>query len=279
MTQDYDAIVIGAACLACMRSTNSASSASLHECSRPAPISAVPGTGIATRVPDSIPKAIATNTPFRRNCSTNGNGASISRASQRRYLHFVANKFDLKRDIECNARVATLIYDEADKRWEVATENGLRARARYVICATGLLSAHQFPPYPGVADFTGRSLHSARWPKEPVDFTDKRVGIIGTGPTGVQMIQSIAPEVAHLTFPAHRQLVHSAAQSPDYRGGAPRAQSESARHFRLVQTHLGGLHSRTGPACRDGGAQRGALGALSVLVRPRGVCLVARQLQ
>ena len=72
-----------------------------------------------------------------------------------RYLHFVANKFDLKRDIECNARVATVIYDEADKRWEVATHNGLRARARYVICATGLLSAHQFPPYAGVADFAG----------------------------------------------------------------------------------------------------------------------------
>jgi cation diffusion facilitator CzcD-associated flavoprotein CzcO len=116
-----------------------------------------------------------------------------------RYLHFVADKLDLKRDIECNARVATVIYDEADNGWEVATQNGLRARAHYVICATGLLSAHQFPPYPGVGDFTGRSLHSARWPKEPVDFTGKRVGIIGTGPTGVQIIQSIAPEVAHLT--------------------------------------------------------------------------------
>ena len=116
-----------------------------------------------------------------------------------RYLHFVADKFDLKRDIECNARVATVIYDEADKRWEVTTQNGLRARARYVICATGLLSAHQFPPYEGVADFAGLTLHSARWPKEPVDFTGKRVGIIGTGPTAVQIIQTIAPEVAHLT--------------------------------------------------------------------------------
>jgi cation diffusion facilitator CzcD-associated flavoprotein CzcO len=116
-----------------------------------------------------------------------------------RYLQFVANKFDLKRDIECNARVATVIYDEAVKSWEIAAQNGLRARARYVICATGLLSAHQFPDYPGVADFTGLSLHSARWPKEPVDFTGKRVGIIGTGPTAVQIIQTIAPEVAHLT--------------------------------------------------------------------------------
>lgn len=116
-----------------------------------------------------------------------------------RYLHFVADKFDLKRDIECNARVATVMYDEADKRWEIGTQNGLRARARYVICATGLLSAHQFPAYAGVEDFAGLSLHSARWPKEPVDFTGKRVGIIGTGPTAVQIIQTIAPACERLT--------------------------------------------------------------------------------
>ncbi len=116
-----------------------------------------------------------------------------------RYLHFVADKFDLKRYIECHARVASVMYNEADKRWEIETQNGLRARARYVICATGLLSAHQFPDYAGVEDFAGLSLHSARWPKEPVDFTGKRVGIIGSGPTGVQIIQSIAPDCAQLT--------------------------------------------------------------------------------
>jgi cation diffusion facilitator CzcD-associated flavoprotein CzcO len=116
-----------------------------------------------------------------------------------RYLHFVADKLDLKRDIECNARVATVVYDEAANRWEIKTHNGLRARARYVICATGLLSAHHFPDYEGVADFAGQSLHTARWPKEPVDFTGKRVGIIGTGPTAVQIIQTIAPDCKRLT--------------------------------------------------------------------------------
>jgi cation diffusion facilitator CzcD-associated flavoprotein CzcO len=116
-----------------------------------------------------------------------------------RYLHFVADKFDLKRDIELNARVASVTYDETDKRWEIVTQNGLRARARFVLAATGLLSAHQFPDYPGVNSFGGLSLHSARWPKEPVDFTGKRVGVIGSGPTAVQIIQSIAPEVKHLT--------------------------------------------------------------------------------
>jgi cation diffusion facilitator CzcD-associated flavoprotein CzcO len=116
-----------------------------------------------------------------------------------RYVHFVADKFDLKRDIECNARVASVVYDEAEKLWEITTTSGRKARAKYVLCATGLLSAHQFPDYPGVESFAGLSLHSARWPKEPVDFSGKRVGIIGAGPTAVQIIQSIAPECAELT--------------------------------------------------------------------------------
>lgn len=116
-----------------------------------------------------------------------------------RYLHFVADKFDLKRDIECNARVATVIYDEAAKLWEIETTNGVRARARFVLCATGLLSAHQFPDYEGVDSFKGMSLHSARWPKQAVDFSGKRVGIIGSGPTAVQIIQEIAAECEHLT--------------------------------------------------------------------------------
>ena len=83
-----------------------------------------------------------------------------------RYLHFVADKFDLKRDIECNARVATVIFDETDKRWMIETHGGLRASARYVLCATGLLSAHQFPDYEDIESFAGMSLHSARWPFE-----------------------------------------------------------------------------------------------------------------
>ena len=116
-----------------------------------------------------------------------------------RYLHYVADKFDLKRDIELNARVATVIYNAAEKLWEIETKSGVRARARFVLAATGLLSAHQFPDYAGVDSFKGISLHSARWPKETIDFSGKRVGIIGSGPTAVQIIQSIAPDVAHLT--------------------------------------------------------------------------------
>ena len=116
-----------------------------------------------------------------------------------RYLHFAADRLDLKRDIECNARVASAVYDEANKSWTIETKNGIRASAPYLVCATGLLSAYQLPDYEGVENFAGLSLHSARWPKEPVDFSGKRVGVIGNGPTGVQIIQSIAPECGHLT--------------------------------------------------------------------------------
>ena len=180
------------ACLACMRSINSASSASRHGCSRPAAISAAPGIGIATPGPGSILRVIPTYS-FSQELIDEWEWSEhfSGQPEIERYLHFVAEKFALTRDIECNARVATVIYDEANKQWEIETHNGLRARARYVICATGLLSAHQLPPYAGVADFAGLSLHSARWPKDP---TGKRVGIIGTGPTGVQIIQSIAPD-------------------------------------------------------------------------------------
>lgn len=116
-----------------------------------------------------------------------------------RYLNFVADKFDLRRDIEFGARVGTARFDDLNRTWTIETENGQRATARYVLAATGLLSAHQFPSYVGVQDFKGRSLHTARWPKEGIDFSGQRVGIIGSGPTAVQIIQTIAPEVGHLT--------------------------------------------------------------------------------
>ena len=115
-----------------------------------------------------------------------------------RYVNFVADKFDLKRAIQFNARIRSVVFDDATRRWTVTTEKGEQSRARFVLCATGLLSAFQLPPYPGGEDFKGLSLHSARWPKEKIDFTGKRVAIIGSGPTAVQILQTIAPEVGEL---------------------------------------------------------------------------------
>lgn len=116
-----------------------------------------------------------------------------------RYLNFVADRFDLKRDIELDARVAHAHFDEQACEWEVRTESGLTARARFLVAAAGFLSAPQPPDYPGEGDFQGLTVHSARWPREGVDVRDQRVGIIGSGPTAVQIIQSIAPDAGHLT--------------------------------------------------------------------------------
>jgi len=116
-----------------------------------------------------------------------------------KYLNYVTDKFDLRKDIQFNARVASAVYDEQANRWEVQLENGQRARAQFLIAAVGLLSARYTPPFEGIDSFKGESFHTSRWPKEPVDLKGKRVAVIGTGATAVQLIPEIAKEVGHLT--------------------------------------------------------------------------------
>jgi cation diffusion facilitator CzcD-associated flavoprotein CzcO len=116
-----------------------------------------------------------------------------------RYLNYVADKFDLRRDIRFNARVASAVYDERENIWQIQTEDGHRARAQFLITAVGLLSAHYVPDFAGLDSFEGAWCHTGRWPKEGMDLRGKRVGVIGTGATGVQLITEIAKEVAHLT--------------------------------------------------------------------------------
>ena len=116
-----------------------------------------------------------------------------------RYLNFVADKFKLKPHIEFNARIKSAVYDEAANRWDVETTTGHRARAHFVISAVGILSATHLPNIPGIDTFKGQSFHTSRWPHERVNFAGKRVGIIGTGATAVQLIPEIAKDVGHLT--------------------------------------------------------------------------------
>jgi cation diffusion facilitator CzcD-associated flavoprotein CzcO len=115
-------------------------------------------------------------------------------------LNHVADKFDLRRDIQFGARVRSVVFDEADSMWDVHTEDGGQVRARYVLAATGFMSAHQFPAIDGIDTFAGVSVHTARWPGEGIDLRGKRVGVIGCGATAVQVIQSIASEVGHLSL-------------------------------------------------------------------------------
>ena len=116
-----------------------------------------------------------------------------------RYLNHVADKFDLRRDIQFRSRVAAAHWQEATRRWDVTLEDGSRHRARFLITAIGPLSAPTMPRIEGVETFRGQACHTARWPHEPVSFEGKRVAVIGTGATGVQTIQEVAKTAGHLT--------------------------------------------------------------------------------
>ena len=116
-----------------------------------------------------------------------------------RYLNHVADKFDLRRHIRFNSRVASCVYDEETNRWELEMQDGHRARGQFLITAVGLLSAHYVPDFEGIHEFKGPWCHTGRWPKEGMDLAGKRVGVVGTGATAVQLITEIAKEVGHLT--------------------------------------------------------------------------------
>jgi cation diffusion facilitator CzcD-associated flavoprotein CzcO len=139
-----------------------------------------------------------------------------------RYLNYVADKFDLRRDIQFQSRVIAAVYDEDTRSWGVTLEDGSHVRARFLITAIGPLSTPTLPRITGRDDFEGQSFHTARWPHEAVDFKGKRVAVIGTGATGVQTIQTIAGDVGHLTVfqrtpnwcaPLHNGKIDAATQA------------------------------------------------------------------
>jgi cation diffusion facilitator CzcD-associated flavoprotein CzcO len=115
------------------------------------------------------------------------------------YLEHVADRFDLRRDIQFETWVEDARYDEAAQRWTVETSKGQRASAPFLICAVGALSTANMPDIPGIHDFAGECYHTGRWPHEPVSFEGKRVAVIGTGSSGIQSIPEIAKEAAHVT--------------------------------------------------------------------------------
>lgn len=116
-----------------------------------------------------------------------------------RYLNFVAEKFDLRRHMQFNCKVEAMQFDEARNLWQINVGDGRTLTCRFVILAIGLLSAPTMPKLEGIGDFRGPSFHTFYWPHEPVDLSGKRVAVIGTGATGIQLIGEIADKVDDLT--------------------------------------------------------------------------------
>ncbi len=115
-----------------------------------------------------------------------------------RYLEHVADRFDLRRDIRFRARVRAAHYDQAAGSWVVRLEDGSRHRCRYLVSAVGPLSAPTYPRIDGREDFAGPAYHTGLWPKQPVSFAGKRVAVIGTGATAVQVVPEVAKQADQL---------------------------------------------------------------------------------
>lgn len=131
------------------------------------------------------------------------------------YLQNFAERYDLRRSISFDTNIRKVAFNETTNRWEVTTDKGEHWTAQFLIEGVGLLSSTNYPNFPGTEKFKGETYHTARWPHEKVDFSGKRVGIIGTGASGIQVITDLAPEVGDLTvFQRTPQYVVPAQHGP-----------------------------------------------------------------
>jgi len=146
------------------------------------------------------------------------------------YARYVAERFDLRRDIQFETRVTAARFDEVAGRWDVRTDRGDEVSAQFLIMATGCLSSTNVPDIEGLDRFEGAVYHTGRWPKEGVDFRGQRVGVVGTGSSGIQAIPVIAEEAEELyvfqrtpqfSIPARNAPLDAAEQAAvkaDYQG-------------------------------------------------------------
>ena len=135
-----------------------------------------------------------------------------------RYANHVADRFGLRKDIHLDTRLTSAIWDEEAKRWHATSQSGRSWWARFLVMATGPLSTPNTPRFEGLETFAGLKLHTAKWPHERVDFSGMRVGVIGTGSSGVQIIPEITREARELTVfqrtPAYVVPAHNGPLDP-----------------------------------------------------------------
>lgn len=123
-----------------------------------------------------------------------------SQAEILKYLNFVADELNLRPDIQLNTRVTKASYNEETKKWEIETDTNEKFEAKYFISGVGCLSTANIPKFEGIDSFKGEKYHTGKWPHEKVDFTGKRVIVIGNGSSGVQLMQEVAKEAKELTL-------------------------------------------------------------------------------
>ena len=164
------------------------------------------------------------------------------------YINHVADRFDLRQDIQLDTRVMSAVFDEATGRWAIATDRGDRVAARFCIMATGCLSEAQLPDFKGIETFEGRRYHTGRWPHEGVDFTDRRVGIIGTGSSAIQSIPIIATQAAQLFVfqrtPNYSIPARNAPLDPEYERRVKESYADFRRQAR--ESRIGLVVERSG---------------------------------
>lgn len=165
-----------------------------------------------------------------------------SQPEMERYLNHVADKFSLRDDIQFNTSVVSAHWSDEDNNWHITTDKGDEVSATYMISCTGMLSAPHEPPFPGHESYKGQVVHTARYPREGIDFTGKKVGIVGTGATGIQVIQTIAPEVEHLTVFQRTAQYGVAMRNPEF-SDEDRAyyKAKAPEHKELMHQTFAGL--------------------------------------
>lgn len=160
-----------------------------------------------------------------------------------RYINHVADRFDLRPGITFGTRVTEAVFDEEENTWTVRTDQGDTVTARYIIMATGQLSVAKLPEIPGLDTFAGEFYHTGNWPHEGVDFTGKRVGVIGTGSSGMQAIPQIAKQARELTVfqrtPHFAMPARNGPLDPEY---VADLKSRFAEYREYARNHPGGTH-------------------------------------